>query len=100
MPPAAKKKRVATKSASEQASDEEEDVYVACLRASTDRASRAARSPPASVNAQIAAWQLATELAGKFEAKGLVRVGRLPPTTFQLRTGRGGIGVGRGGRGG
>ena len=101
MPPALKKKRTAPKSECVPTGgigDEEvEDVYVA----STQRASRAARSPPASVNAQIAAWQRATLLAGELEAKGLERVGRLPPTTFQPRTGggRGGIGMGRGGRG-
>jgi len=72
--------------------------------ASTDRASRAARSPPPSTAAQARAWQTIAQLADALEKeRGLERIVRLPPTTW-ARSG-GGLGggggvVGGGGGGG
>ena len=63
----------------------DEDVFVA----STQRASRAARSPPPTQEAQIAAWQESAQLAAELEKRGLERINRLPPTTFQPRMGGG-----------
>ena len=68
------KKSASSKPQEDPASDE--DVYIA----STQRASRAARSPPPTAQAQIAAWQRSTQLAAELEQRGLQRVGRLPPT--------------------
>ena len=72
---------------------EEEFFY-----ASTDRASRAARSPPPSSAAQTRAWQTAAALADELEKeRGLERITRLPPTVWARG---GGIAAGGGGGGG
>ena len=73
---------------------DDDDVVVA----SSQRASRAARSPAPTEAAQTAAWKQIAELATKFESRGLERVGRLPPTSFVARgSGAGRIGGGGGG---
>lgn len=46
--------------------------------APTERASRAARSPPPSGEAQSLAWQTAACVASQHEARGLLRMGRQP----------------------
>ena len=55
------------------------------IMAETERASRAARSPPPSDGVQEAAWGRATHLAATFEARHLVRIARVavaaPPKT-------------------
>ena len=71
---------------------DDDDVVVA----SSQRASRAARSPAPTDAAQTAAWREVAELATRLETRGLERVGRLPPTTFVSR-GSGRIGGGGGG---
>ena len=82
--------------------EEEEGLHPDVVVALTQRASRAARSPAPSTSAQILAWKRSTDLAGELEDQNLVRVDRLPPTTFQSRASPGGHGRGtaRGGRGG
>lgn len=55
------------------------------IMAKTERASRAARSPPPSDAVQEAAWETTTQLAAAFEACDLVRIARVaiapPPKT-------------------
>ena len=50
--------------------------------ASTKRASRAARSPPPSEEAQERAWRAAAQVAGALEADGLTRLLKAPPVTY------------------
>ena len=50
--------------------------------ASTKRASRAARSPPPSEEAQERAWRAAAQAAGALEADGLTRLLKAPPVTY------------------
>ena len=76
------------------------EVFVA----STQRASRAARSPPPSSDAETAAWVVANGVAAELERAGLLRLQRLPPTEWAkpqpgrrtYRDGRNGIGGGGG----
>ena len=56
--------------------------------ASTARASRAARSPPPSSEAEIAAWATINATATAFEAAGLQRLSKMPPTELAKPTGR------------
>jgi hypothetical protein len=56
--------------------------------ASTARASRAARSPPPSPEAEIAAWSIINATATAFEAAGLQRLAKLPPTELAKPTTR------------
>jgi len=55
-----------------------DEVFVA----NTQRASRAARSPPPSAAAETAAWKTANAVAAALEARGLARLPRLPPTEW------------------
>ena len=67
------------------------------LVAPTSRASRAARSPPPSEEAEKNAWMLAARYATALEAEGLTRLERQPVIVFAAKPGRGGGGGGGGG---
>ena len=99
-PPASKRARApVTLQQDEDEEDEEDGLHPDVVVALTQRASRAARSPAPSTSAQMAAWQRSTDLAEELEDQDLVRVDRLPPTTFQSRPSTGGHGRGGGGGG-
>lgn len=55
-----------------------DEVFVA----STQRASRAARSPPPSAAAEQAAWEAINASADDYETNGLIRLPRLSPTEW------------------
>jgi hypothetical protein len=99
MPPAKRARAPALQPQDEDEEDEEDNgLHPDVVVALTQRASRAARSPAPSTTAQMQAWKRSTDLAEELEDQDLVRVDRLPPTTFQSRPSTGGHGRG-GGRG-
>ena len=70
--------------ASEYDDDDDDDVIVA----DTERASRAARSPPPSDEACASAWNMATKLANQCEVSGLSRVTRKPVVLYASKMSR------------
>jgi len=73
----------------EDADDDEEEIDEdGMIVAKTERASRAARSPPPSDKAQAAAWKVATTLADALEKRGLTRAARQPVVQFASKLSR------------
>ena len=76
--------------------DNNDNVDDDMLVAPTSRASRAARSPPPSEDAQNAAWRTTTRYATALEQEGLVRLERQPVIVFAAKPGRSGGSSGSG----
>ena len=68
--------------------DDGDDGDDGMIVAKTERASRAARSPPPSEAAHAAAWNVAAALAGALEARNLIRQMRQPVVHFASKFSR------------